>query len=111
MQAPAQPFIALDPARPTEDQSARRARSVFSCPLLAVSSLSTSATHERPGGRGGLRRVRKTPLPGAADAGFNAVRRAPQRLGTPGILLPKRQSGVESRTSLAVIVGDKSLGK
>ena len=32
VQAPAQPFIAFDPARPAEDQSARRARRVFSCP-------------------------------------------------------------------------------
>ena len=31
VQAPAQPFIAFDPARPADDQSARRARRVFSC--------------------------------------------------------------------------------
>jgi hypothetical protein len=34
VQAPAQPFIAFDPARPAEDQSARRARRVFSCPSI-----------------------------------------------------------------------------
>ena len=55
--------------------------------------------------------MRKTPLPEAADAGFDALMRAPQRLGTPGIFLSKRQSEVESRRSLAVIVGEKSFGK
>jgi hypothetical protein len=32
VQAPAQPFIAFDPARLTDDESARRARPMFSCP-------------------------------------------------------------------------------
>jgi len=31
VQAPAQPFIAFDPARPADDQSAHRACRVFSC--------------------------------------------------------------------------------
>ena len=47
VQAPAQPFVALDPARPTEDQSARRARHLFNCLPQSIRPVWWASTLDR----------------------------------------------------------------
>ena len=75
----------------------------------------TAGTRETEDDRGGQQRRSapggKTVLPEPTDPGLDAVRRAPQGLGTPGIRLPKLESEVESCISSSAVVGKRSFGK